>query len=182
MSERHVAGAVTVDLVKLVKTFERAQGEIPEMHAEVRALLGRRVGFSEWISLALYHKLLEVVDGIALFGKERRALNMGMAGGAAMRGVLKAYGVHGDPVNTVLAMRHAWSAHYDFGRLRAEAVGERAVRFTVQDYPDNPMPHALMTAGWGVAAARSAGADDAHAEVLDRPWLDASEFIYVIRF
>ena len=79
-------------------------------------------------------------------------------------------------------MRHAWRAHYNFGRLESEVSGDATVRFTIADYLDMPMVHGMMTAGGGVAAARAAGAANARATIFERPWLGASQLTYEISF
>jgi hypothetical protein len=77
-------------------------------------------------------------------------------------------------------MRLAWRAHYDFGRLTAELSDDR-IRFKVEEYDDIPMVHALMTVGWGIGAARSAGAKGAALEIIARPWQGGAGLEYDIR-
>ena len=79
-------------------------------------------------------------------------------------------------------MRHAWAAIYDFGELSIEHDDEHSVGFRIDGYEDLAMPHAMMTAGWGLAAARIGGAAQASTEILERPWKGSASFRYVIRF
>lgn len=179
---RHAIGAVVIDIVKFIKNYEKRTGKTLAFSDPTQACLRRRVSQSEWVPIQSFHELLSAVGRIAVRGDERRALEMGAAGGAAMRGVQKAYGVVGDPRASIIAMRHAWRAHYDFGRLTCESRADGAVLFAVEDYPDMPMVHGLMTAGWGIAAARAAGASHVDVTILERPWDGAPRLSYNIGF
>lgn len=176
-----MAGANVLDLVKLVANLEKAHGTQP-LSPACRAIMVERVNLSIWYDIDLFHELLRLVDRLVVKGSESRALDLGATGGAALRGILKAYVVLGDAHNSVLAMRHAWRAHFNFGRLAFELPGGNAVLFRLEQFDDMPMVHALMTAGWGVAAARAAGARDASATVLARPWLREGDFTYRVEF
>jgi hypothetical protein len=178
-SRRHVIGVVVVDLLKFMKNLER-EARVPlPFSAPTRGLLDRRVLSTEWLLLESFHELLAKLDEVVLRGEEQRALQMGAAGGAAMRGLQKAYGVPGDPKNSVFAMRHAWRAHYDFGRLICNTTSD-AVEFIVEQYPDMPMPHGMMTAGWAIAAARAGGASGATVTIHERPWQGASRLRFSV--
>lgn len=181
-SARHVKGAILVDLIKFLKNYEKSGRQLPTFTVNVQKVLAERVLGSAWYPLAVFQELLQVMDGLVLRGDERRTMEMGVAGGAALRGVTKTYGIEGDPRSSVLAMRHAWRAHYDFGLLTAEALDANTVVFELQKYPDLSLVHGLLTAGWGVAAARTAGAVHAALEVKERPWMGAASFIYKISF
>lgn len=181
-SGRHVIGVVTIDLVKFLKTHERTVGKPLALDSHTRALLDRRVSPTEWIALESFLALLSALDEIALHGDEQRALDMGAAGGTVMRGLHKTYAVAGDPKSSVVAMRHAWRAHYDFGRLSCEPLSDRAVQFTVDSYPDMPMVHGMMTVGWGLAAARAGGSPTATATVVERPWTGSQRLQHIITF
>jgi hypothetical protein len=180
-SERRIVGANLVDLVKLVVNLEKSHGPLA-ISAASQAAIGARINLSAWYEITLFFDLLRAVDRAVIKGSERRALEMGAAGGATMRGIQKAYVVPGDPKSSVMAMRHAWRAHFSFGRLVLEVKDGHTLLFRVEEYPDIPMLHALMTAGWGVAAARAAGAQDARATVLARPWLGEGDLAYTIDF
>lgn len=168
-----------VDLVKFTKHYEKQVSPF-SLAADTRAFLSGRVVTTQWYPLAYFHDILAALDDRLWHGSEERALELGAGGGAAMRGLQKTYGQEG-PLSSVLAMRHAWRAHYDFGVLSAETPNDSMVRFTVDGYPDMPMTHGMMTAGWGLAAARMAGASSARAEILERPWLGAKRFVYQVR-
>lgn len=179
--ERHVIGAILVDLVKSLRKLERTSGRALPVSAAARATLDRRVLISEWVSLDVFLELLHALDALVLKGDEQRAMELGALGGASMRGLQKAYVVVGDPLSSVAAMRHAWRAHYDFGRLSCDTTNEAVVRFTVSGYPDMTMVHGMMTVGWGVAAARAAGAAAVRAEILERPWRGATTLTYDVQ-
>jgi hypothetical protein len=178
-SERQIAGNALIDLIKFIKNYEKEVRALP-LGAEARGLVAERVVVAQWYSLAAFHDILGALDRAVLRGNEQRTLEMGAAGGAAMRGLQHAYVVEREPLNSVLAMRHAWRAHYNFGALSAEATGDATVTFTVTGYPDMPMSHGLLTAGWGLAAARVAGSPAARVEVLERPWQGAKQYVYKV--
>lgn len=180
-SERRVVGAILVDLVKLVVNLEKSHGSLG-LNATSYDIINARVTLSGWYDLAFFWDLLRAVERVLVKGSESRALELGAAGGSTMRGTKKAYVVDGDPKSSVMAMRHAWRAHYSFGRLSCEALGDNVVQFKIEQYPDIPMSHGLMTAGWGVAAARAAGAQQVSADVLTRPWRGEGDFSYTINF
>jgi hypothetical protein len=179
MQARHVAGTVVIDLIKFLKNYERSAGPLA-LSAATRKLLERRVLPTEWVALDSFVELLARLDDAVIRGSEERALQMGIAGGPAMRGLQKAYGVQGDPKSSVIAMRHAWRAHYDFGRLTCEALSDAAVEFVVEQYLDMPMGHGMMTAGWAISAAHAGGAPDATVVVHERPWQGASRLRFVV--
>ena len=176
---RRIAGVAFVDTVKFLKNYERTHGPVA-LNGEARAVLATRVLASEWYPVETFHALLAGLDKAVFKGSEQRALELGATRGTALRGAQNAYVKPGDPLNSVLAMRHAWRAHYDFGALTAEITSEGAVMFTVEDYPDIPMTHALITAGWGVGAARAAGSQSASAEIVERPWRSGERYVYKI--
>jgi hypothetical protein len=181
-SQRHVVGAVVVDLIKFLKNLERSSGVPFVFNTHTRALLARRVLGTEWLALESFAELLAGLNEVVIRGEEQRALEIGSVGGAAMRGLQKAYGVQGDPKSSVIAMRHAWRAYYDFGRLTCDATSDSTVEFSVEDYVDMSMAHGMITAGWSVAAARAAGSRSVGVTVLDRPWKGAPKFRFVVRF
>jgi hypothetical protein len=176
-----VIGANLVDLVKVVVNLEKVHGPLGLCDAS-RAAIQARVNLNAWYDIAIFFDLLGVLDRVVVKGSELRALEIGAAGGSSMRGIQKAYVVAGDPKSSVIAMRHAWRAHFDFGRLHFDVQDDHAVRFKVEQYPDITMTHALLTAGWGVAAARAAGALNASATVLTRPWRGEGDLLYTINF
>lgn len=181
MAERRVTGANVLDLVKFVANREKSHGP-QSLSPASRAVMGSRINLSAWYDIAFFHELLGVMDRTVIKGSETRALELGAAGGAAMKGAHKAYVVAGDAKSSVIAMRHAWRTHFNFGRLVFEVPNANNVLFRIVEYPDIPMAHGLMTAGWGLAAARAAGAVDASVEVLARPWLGGGDFAYLVEF
>jgi hypothetical protein len=181
-SERHVKGSNLVDLVKVVKKLQK-RAPLPPLAAVTQRVLSERLLDSVWYPLSAFIELFAVVDALVLRGDEARALEMGAAGGAvALTGQAKMYLQPGDPRASVVAMRHAWRARHDFGELEGHLDGDHAVRFRLTGYDDLTMPHAMTTAGWGVAAARAAGSTVASADILERPWRGDPCFMYRIRY
>ncbi|MDB4984997.1 MAG: hypothetical protein JWN04_175 [Myxococcaceae bacterium] len=179
---RHVKGSNVIDLVKFVKTLQK-RGPLPPLSPAAEQLLEARLLNSTWYAFEPFVELLQVVDKLVLRSDEGRAMEMGVVGGTvALQGPAKLYLQPNDPRATVVAMRHAWRARHDFADLVASMDGDRAVRFTLSDYPDISMVHALTTAGWGIAAARAAGSTLASLDVLERPWRGASSFCYRINY
>jgi len=178
--ERAVVGALVIDLVRLIEKLERRRDQPYQLSAAARAMTTRRITFAEWVPIAIFHELLGAVEQTLVRGDETRALELGAQSVATMRGVHKAYAVAGDPLASVIAMRLAWRAHYNFGRIQCEQRGASTVRYELVDYPDLPMILGLTTVGWGVAAARVTGSADARAEVLERPWRGANRLLYDI--
>lgn len=176
-AERHVKGGALIDLVKFLKNYEKTRA-LPALSAPTRGLFTTRLMASRWYPLGCLHELLATLDPLVLRNDETRTLEMGAAGGSTLRGVFKAYVVEGDALSSVLAMRHSWRSQCDFGVLSVSAVDDKTVLFQIDDYPDMPMVHGLMTAGWGLGAARAAGAHGARCVVLDRPWDGARCFRY----
>jgi hypothetical protein len=178
---RHVKGVALIELVKLLKQVAKRPGAAA-LPPKAQALLAGRVLISDWYALENFHELLRLADRLVLKSDEARTIEMGAAGGAAMRSQLKAYAIPGDTQSSVLAMRHAWRAHYDFGVIGVETPSARSVLFRLSDYPDIPKIHGLMTAGWALSAARSAGSTNASLEFHERPWQGAPELVYTVRF
>lgn len=179
LRERTVRGVAFVDLVKFFRNFAKTR-PLPKLSPAASELLTTRLSMSTPYSLDALHELLRVLDELVVRGDESRALEMGAAGGSTFEGVLKTYVTPGDPRSSVLAMRHGFRAHYNFGTLTAEEVSPGKVHFRLKGYDDLPMPFALMMAGWALGAARRAGSKTARVEVLDRPWRGAASFVYVV--
>ena len=179
-SGRHMKGTSFIDLVKFLKNHRKIN-PLPSMSPATQALLDTHILVSAWYPLEIFIELLRVTDQVFVKGNENTALEMGIAAGLNhFNGAHAAYISTGDPQASVMSMRHAWRAHADFGDLTAEAVDNTTVVFTLKNYRDIPMTHAMMTAGWGVAAARFAGAKKSRAEVIDRPWKGAPQSRYQI--
>lgn len=178
--ERHVKGTAFVDLIKFLKN-RRKIAPLPSMSPAAEALLDTRILVSSWYPLATFIDLLNATDQIYIKGSENTALEMGVAAGLNhLNGAHTAYTSSGDPQASVLSMRHAWRAHADFGDLSAEAVDPDTVVFTLKNYKDGKMVHSMMTAGWGIAAARFTGAKSSRAEIVERPWKGDPQFRYRI--
>lgn len=178
---RQVKGIVQIDLVKFLRVQQRS-APLPRMSQAAEDLLSSHVIVSAWYSLGPYLEIIDVLDRVVLKGSEQAALEMGaVSGEKLMRTSYSSYIRSGEALECVMAMRHLWSGHYNFGAMTAtlDAPGE-SVTFTLTDYEDISMAHALMTAGWGIAAARAAGAPRATLQVLERPWKGDSRFCYRI--
>lgn len=176
--KRSAKGTVVIDLVKLLKEL-RKRKPLPPLSSAAEQLLATRVLSSEWYPLEPFAELLRALDTTMLRGDETRTMELGVAGAMGpLHGPYRAYLKVGDPQGSVMAMRHAWRAHYDFGEITARTIDAQTVEFTLKDYPDVCMPHALMSAGWGVAAAIIAGAASSQVEVVARPWQGAPAFVY----
>lgn len=166
-----------IDLVKFLKNFGKRRA-LPSLSPAVRELLALQIAPSTPYPLELLQELLRVMDELVVKGDENAAMEMGAVGGSTFQGVLKTYVTPGDPTASVLAMRHGWRAHYNFGRLSAEEVSRGEVLFRLEGYPDAPMVFALMMAGWAIGAARAAGSKTPKLNVLERPWRGDAHFVY----
>jgi hypothetical protein len=170
-SGRRAKGAGIVELVKVLRAYRRAH-PIEGLGKSAEHLLDERIMTNEWYSLDAFLELLAYAYRHLLGSSEEAALQMGAAGGRALlQGPHKAFVKAGDPTGSVVALRHSWLTYYDFGNLAAELVDDRTVEFVVTGYPDVPVPHGMMIAGWAVAAAELAGARDVRCDILERPWI-----------
>ena len=168
-----------MDLVKFLKNFGKRRA-LPNLTPAAKELLAVQIAPSTPYPLELLQELLRVMDELIVKGDENAAMELGAVGGSTFQGVLKTYVTPGEPMASVLAMRHGWRAHYNFGRLTAEEVSQGQVRFRLEGYPDAPMVFALMMAGWAVGAARAAGSKAPKLNVLERPWRGAAHFVYLV--
>ena len=171
---RHVKGIVQLDLIKYLRVYQRSN-PLPGLSAEAEELLHSRVIVSSWYALAPFLELLAATDSLILKGDENAALELGAsAGSQLLRSSYRAYIRDGEFAESVMAVRHLWGTHYDFGAVTAELQADQtSVVFTITGFEDVSMAHALMTAGWAIAAARVAGAASVAIEVLERPWKNA---------
>jgi hypothetical protein len=134
-------------------------------------LLAERVLDHAWYPHKPFVELLGVMYRDLLGSSEDNALLVGVTGGKyALQTAHTAYVMEGDPIGSVLAMRHSWRTYFNFGELKAEQDGPDFVTLTLSGYPDVVPVHAGMIAGWAVAAAQLGGAAHAKGEILDRPW------------
>lgn len=177
--DRHVKGANLIDLVRYVKNYGKMH-ELPAMPASAQNLLTEHIRGTEWYALEGFLELMKVVDKIVIKGDEVRAREIGAAGGVILRGLQNAYAVRGEPLTSVVAMRHAWRAHYDFAVLTAEMPDDKRVVFKLSGYPDVPMVHGVFIASWALAAARVAGGTNAVLEIVERPWRGDPDLVYQV--
>jgi hypothetical protein len=176
---RLAKGTNLVELVKLLRHVRKLRS-FPSFSPSAERLLEERVLPTAWYPHAAFLELVEFSFRSMLGNSEAKAYEMGAAGGRVLlQGSHKALLNTTSPVESVLAMRHAWQAHFNFGVLRAEADG-RTVTFRLSDYADVPPSHAYMIAGWGAASGQLAGAVHANAKVLEGPWDGARELVYQV--
>jgi hypothetical protein len=181
-TKRHIKGSSIIELLKFLKNY-RKKKPLPPLSPATEALFSERMMPSNWYPLESLIELLDAVDKALLKGNEAAAIEMGAAGGMIQIPLIySAMLIKGDPKSSVMSMRHMWRSHDDFGELTAEIEGDNAVVFTLTGYEDIGMVHGMMTAGWGVAAARIADSKHASVEVMERPWKGAPRFHYRILF
>jgi hypothetical protein len=175
---RNTKGTGLVELVKVLR-IHRHQQPLEGLGARGRALVDERILPNEWYPLEGFLDLLDFAYTQLLGRDDQATLQMGVAGGRVLlQGPHRAFIKPGDPSASVHAMRHTWPAYYDFGSLSAEPEGDSTVRFELTGYPDVPAPHAMMIAGWPIAAAQLSGAADARCEMLERPWRGGGPLAY----
>lgn len=168
---RRVKGVNVIGLVKLINGL-RKKRPVRAISPAVEALLAEHVLISDWYPFEPFIELVGLVYREILARSESGARQMGVVGGqAALSDFHKQFVKLGDPMASLIAMRHTWRAYFDFGELTTEPNGTRGVRFVVSGYPDMPASHGQMIVGWHVAAAIVAGAPDAKSEVVESPWL-----------
>jgi hypothetical protein len=128
-------------------------------------------------------QLVDYAFDVILRKSERHAYEVGIVGGSLqLRGPHKALLKAGDPAASVLAVRFTWRLSFNFGELQANLEGNDRVVFLLSGYQDISPAHAYMTAGWGAAAARLAGAESAKPEVLEGPWNGHQVLKYQVTF
>jgi hypothetical protein len=170
-------GTNLMELVPFLRV-SRKQRNLPALGAAGEALLQQRILPTQWYPHDAFIELIQYAFDHILNRSEQAAYDMGATGGRAqLTGAHKALLQQGDPRGSVLAMRHAWRMNFNFGQLTAESDAS-SVLFTLSGYEDVSPAHGLMIAGWGIGAARMAGASHARAEVLKRPWSGASQLVY----
>lgn len=178
---RAAKGTSVVELVKMLRHV-RKQRAFPSLSPEAEKLLAERVLPTAWYPHAAFLELLDFTFRNLLGGSAAKAYEMGVSGGRVMLlSSHKALVNANDPVESVLAMRHAWQTHFNFGSLRAEA-GEGSVLLRLSGYEDVPPCHAYTIAGWGAASARLAGAQRAVPKVLQGPWEGGRELVFCVTF
>ena len=179
---RRAKGTNLSQLVPFLRKRRKARPFAP-LSPAAEKLMEERIIESRWYPFDPFVELLRIVDKEVLRGSEELALGMGVVGGKqALLGTHKAFVTVGDPLGSAMAMRHSWRAYFDFGELRAVADNDRQVTLTLTGYSDVIMVHGGMIAGWGAAAAQLAGAADAKATLLEKPWEGAPRMVYRVTF
>ncbi len=175
-------GSNLIGLVKLLRGLRKTR-PLQGLSPAALALLDERVLVTDWYPFEPFLEFVELTYRDLLKGSEEAALQMGIAGGReALAGVHKAFISQGDAAASLLAMKPAWRAYFDFAQLSAEKVGTNAVRFNLIDYPDVGAAHGMLIVGWHVAAARLAGSEKARAEVVLKPWTGAPHLAHCVHF
>ncbi|HEX6244178.1 MAG TPA: hypothetical protein VFZ61_24850 [Polyangiales bacterium] len=178
--QRLVKGTNLVDLIKLLRGVRKVR-KLDGLSGAADQLLADRILPTAWYAHETFVELLDFTFRALLNGSEKAACEMGATGGRAeLSRSMRALVDRQDPLGSVLAMRHAWQASFNFGMLRA-GVEERSVVFRLSGYRDVGTAHAHMIAGFGLAAAQLSGAPQATAEVLEAPWRGATELVYRIQ-
>jgi hypothetical protein len=163
-----------LELVKLLKNHRR-QHPFEGLSAEAEALFSEHLVATAWYPFEPVAELIRLSHRELLKGSEKAALKMGIAGGMhALTSYHKTFVKPGDPLASLLAMRHTWRLYFDFGSLSAVKSGERAVEFVLEGYPDVSPAHGLMIVGWHRAASLVAGAPKTAGEIVLSPWKHAS--------
>jgi hypothetical protein len=179
---RRVKGGNLIGMVKMLR-HQQKKRPFPSLSPAARALLAEQILVSDWYPYPAYLELLELLYKEMLGKSEERARDAGLAAGRhALSTVHRQFVKIGDPVESLLAIRHTWRAYYDFAELRAERAGPGSVRFSVEQYPDMPLIHGLMIAGWHVAGALEGGATDASTMILEAPWRGDGRFVHMVTF
>ncbi len=179
---RHVKG---VTLEQLVKTGKGLQRRMPHLRLSPRAELAlqERILVSKWYPLQLNLELSALIYRELLRSNPDNALMAGVTGGTeAWSGAHRIFVAERGPREALAAMGPAWASYFDFGSLAVEAIGANAARFTIEGYPDIPVYHGMLIAGWHLAAARLSGSLDATVEVEQRPWEGAAKQVHIVHF
>ena len=178
--QRLVKGTNLVDLIKLLRSVRKVR-KLDGLSTSAEQLLQDRILPTAWYAHESFIELLEFTFRELLGSSEKAACEMGATGGRAeLQRTMRALVDRKDPLGSVLAMRHAWQASFNFGTLRA-AVEDRSVLFRLAGYRDVGPAHAQMIAGFGLAAAQVSGAPASTATVLEAPWRGAAELVYRIQ-
>lgn len=179
---RHVKGVTLEQLVKAVKGLQRRKPQL-RLTPRTEVLLQERILVSKWYPLQFNWELSAFLYREMLGSKPDNALMAGVAGGTeAWSGPHRIFVAERGPLDALRAMGPAWRSYFDFGSLVVEAIDAGTVRFTIEGYPDIPVYHGMLIAGWHLAAARLSGSPDATAEVEQRPWEGAQKQVHVVRF
>lgn len=182
MANRSLKGTSVADLVKTLRIYRRTH-PIEGLSPAAEALLEQRILVNGWYPLEAFLELLDFTYRELLGSNEKATFELGLRGGERiLSGPHKGFIQKGDPAASVMAMRHTWRVYFDFGELTGELVDEHTVEFTVKGYPDVTAPHAIVTAAWGAAAAKLAGAQETECEFIERPWEGGECLRYRVRW
>ena len=178
---RRVKGTSIIQLVKLLRDVR--QKRPLRLSPAGAQFLEQRIMPTEWYPLSMMVELMHVMFEQLQGSDPRVAMQGGITSGVQqLSGPYNGFVITGDPVATVLSMRHLWRASYDFGMLEAVSDGPRSVLFTLSGFPDITVVHAIMTASWAVAAAQVSGPKGAKAELVEKPWEGSALLRYRVTF
>jgi len=178
---RHVKGVTLEQLVKAVKGLQRRRPQL-RLSPRTEIALQERILVSKWYPLQFNLELSAFLYREMLGGDPNNALMAGVAGGTeAWSGPHRIFVAERGPRDALRAMGRAWNSYFDFGSLAVDMLDADAVRFTIEGYPDIPVYHGMLIAGWHLAAARMSGCLDATVEVEQRPWEGAPKQVHVVR-
>jgi hypothetical protein len=179
-TKRHAKGILLIGIVKPLR-FLRRQRPLKGLSPVTEAFLEERVLPHQWYEFDIFKELLNVLFREVLSSNDEYALRSGIEGGKmSLTTIHQAFVKDGDPMGSLLSMRHIWRTYFDFGTHKAEKISDRSVRFTLADFPDMLAVHGMMTIGWDIAAAQVAGAKDVKHEILEAPWRGNPRLTYLI--
>lgn len=170
-----------INLSQLVAALRKHRRHRPlgAISPAAQRLLEDRILDSAWYPHEPFLELLAVMYREMLGSREDYALAAGISGGkVALLGAHKTFVSEGDPVASVLAMRHSWRSYFNFGALTAAQQNDHVVTLMLTGYPDVPPVHAGMIVGWAVAAAQLGGAPGSVGEILERPRIAGDSLHY----
>jgi len=178
--ERQVKGKVLIDLVKSLNVYRRNRSLVGlSPHAE--AFLNRRILANKWYPHNIFRELMRLFYRHLLASNPENAVKAGIvAGYSGLQSIHRGFVKTDDPLASMYSMRHLWASMYNFAEIEAELVGTNSVRFILTGYPDMPEEHAMLTVGWGVAAAQLAGAKEVTYVLEQRPWQGDRDLVYLI--
>jgi hypothetical protein len=179
-TKRHAKGILLVGIVKPLRVLRR-QRPLEGLSPAAEAFLEERVLPDQWYSFDIYRELLNVIFKEVLASNDEYALRAGIAAGKiSLTTIHQAFIQEGDPISSLMSMRHIWRSYFDFGIHKTEKISDRSVRFTLADFPDMLPVQGMMAIGWDIAAAEVAGAKDVKHEISEAPWRGNSQLTYLI--
>ncbi len=176
--QRKAKGTNLTQLVAALRKRQRTHS-LGVLSPSAEQLLEERILEHVWYPHAPFVELLRVMYRDLLGSSEANALAVGISGGKiALQTWHTAYVMEGDPIGSVLAMRHSWRTYFNFGELKAEQDTPQSVTLTLTGYADVTAVHASMIAGWAVAAGQLGGSPAATGEIIDKPWIAGNKLRY----